>query len=132
MTKNRFRELKNLLRESNSHHQMKKFFQEHFARSPELKKASRPAQDEYLTMMLHMTAWRMLGPVEVSDLKMQRAADFQLTYGEFCAGPHRGEFFHYDKIEIGVAWLHNSTACMRFRCRTISEAEALERLSQAV
>ena len=132
MTKKRFHELKNLLRTTGSHYQMKKFFLEHFARSPELKKTSKPVQDDYLEAMLQMTTLRMLGPVEVTDIKMQRAADYQLTYGEFSAGPHRGEFFHYDKIDTGVAWLHNSTACMRFRARPISEEQALQMLSQAI
>jgi len=132
MTKNRLRELKNLLRESQSHHQMKKFFQEHLMRSPELRKASRPFQDEVLETMVQMTVWQMLGPVELSRLKMQRADEYHLTYGEFEAGPHRGEFFFYDKADAGVAWLHNSSACMRFRMRFISEAEAMQRLGQAV
>lgn len=129
-TKQRFQELKNMLRSTDSHRTTQKHF---LAQAYELQKTSQPTRNEYLEAMLQMLTCRMLGSMtEISELKMLQASDYHLTHGEFTVGPHRGGFFHFDKIDTGLAWLENSTAIMRFRGRPISEEQALQMLSQAV
>ena len=131
MTKKRFQELKNLLRESPSPEPIRQFFLDHFYRSGNFKRGTE-TRDEFLEAMLQMAVWQMnIEPVEPTGLTMRRIAD-RLTCGEFTAGPHRGTFFFYDKAGAGVVWLQNSTACQRFRLRVISEAEARLRLGHAV
>lgn len=128
-TKKRLQELKNMLRNSDNHRATQKHY---LAQTYELKKASKPTSNGYLEIMLRALVFRMLGePVEISHVKMQLAADYHLTHGEFTAGPHRGAFFHCDKIDTGLAWLENSTAIMRFRARPIPESQALEMLRQS-
>lgn len=131
MTKKRFQELRKLLRESPSPESVRQFFLDHFYRVGDLKNCT-PIRDEFLEAMLLMVVGQMnIGLVEPTGVTMRRIAD-RLTCGEFTAGPHRGTFFFHEKAEAGVAWLHNSTACKRFRLRPISEAEAMLRLGLAV
>ena len=127
-TKKRLQEVKNMLRTTDNHRATQKHY---LAQTYELKKASQPTSNGYLEAMLQMTVFRMLGPVEVSSCRMQYAREYHLTHGEFTAGPHRGAFFHCDKMNTGLAWLENSTAIMRFRARPIPESQALEILRQS-
>ncbi|MBX3170580.1 MAG: hypothetical protein KF760_24445 [Candidatus Eremiobacteraeota bacterium] len=73
----------------------------------------------------------MLGSVEIKNVKMRRAAEFSLTYGEF-TDPARVSSSTMTKNRDRAAWLHNSTACMRFRARQIPETRALAMLYQAI